>query len=72
MFAQCATLSHMAGGELSWLPPEGTNLTREDLERIARALRAIVQGTSATEPNRLYALEIAKVVTDAMRRSAGG
>jgi hypothetical protein len=62
----------MAGGELAWLPPEGTNLTREDLERIARALRAIVQGTSPMDPNRLYALEIAAVLADAMRRSAGG
>lgn len=62
----------MSGGELAWLPPEGTNLTLDDLERMAQALRAVVQGTGSTEPNRLYALEIAGVLTDAMRRSAGG
>lgn len=64
-------MEHVAEG-LEWLPDEGVSLTRADLERIFVALRGLVQGTEALEPNRAYAVDIAVTVSQAIERGDGG
>ena len=61
----------MAEG-LEWLPDDGVALSRVDLERIFEALRALIQGTDAVEPNRAYAVEIAVTISEALERGSGG
>jgi hypothetical protein len=53
---------------LGWLPADGVALSRHDLERIMRALRALIDGTDPLEVNRLHVVEIAVTIAQAMDR----
>jgi hypothetical protein len=57
---------------LGWLPDDGVALTRFDLERIFRDLRALINGTAALDANRAHAVDIAVVLTQALERERGG
>lgn len=57
---------HTMGDRLEWLPDDGVVLTREDLERILRSLRARI----SLEPNRSHAVDVA--ITQALERESGG
>jgi hypothetical protein len=57
---------------LGWLPDDGVALTRFDLERIFRDLRALINGTVALDANRAHAVDIAVVLTQALERERGG
>jgi hypothetical protein len=61
----------MADG-LDWLPDDGVVLTRDDLERIFRSLRARISGTDALDANRSHAVDIAVAITQALERECGG
>ena len=61
----------MAEG-LAWLPDDGVVLTKGDLERIFRSLRALISGTDALDPNRSHAVDIAVALTQALERHSGG
>ncbi len=62
---------HTMAAGLDWLPDDGVLLTREDLERIFVALRALISGTAQLEPNRAYAVDIAVTITRALERNFG-
>ena len=53
---------------LDWLPDDGVALSRVDLERIMRALRALIDVTDPLEVNRLHVVEIAVTIAEAMDR----
>jgi hypothetical protein len=55
---------------LDWLPEDGVVLTRPDLERVFRALRALINGTDPLDANRSHAVEIAVTVTHALERGS--
>ncbi len=57
----------MADG-LDWLPDGGVVLTRDDLERVFVALRALIDGTGRLDANRAHAVEIAVTVAEALER----
>jgi hypothetical protein len=61
----------MAGEELDWLPEDGVVLTRAELSRLFRTLRALIAGTGEFEANRAYAVDIAAVLSQAIERSEG-
>ncbi len=66
------TVEHMSEDELEWLPEEGVALTRAELSRLFRTLRALIAGTDELDANRAYAVDIAVVLTRAIERSEGG
>ncbi len=66
------TMEHMAEDELEWLPEDGVSLTRAELSRLFRTLRALIAGTDELDANRAYAVDIAVVLTRAIERSEGG
>jgi hypothetical protein len=53
---------------LGWLPDDGVALSRQDMVRIMRALRALIDGTDPLEVNRLHIVEIAVIIAQAMDR----
>ena len=53
---------------LDWLPDDGVALSRGDLERIMRALRALIDATDPLEVSRLHVVEIAVTIAEAMDR----
>ncbi|MCP3857141.1 MAG: hypothetical protein GY713_10830 [Actinomycetia bacterium] len=53
---------------LGWLPEDGVVLTRDDLERVFVALRALIDGTDPLDTNRAHAVEIAVTVAEALER----
>lgn len=65
-------MEHMAEDELDWLPEDGVALTRTELSRLFRTLRALIAGTDELDANRAYAVDIAIVLTRAIERSEGG
>ena len=48
------------------------SLTRAELNRLFRTLRALIAGTDELDANRAYAVDIAIVLTRAIERSEGG
>lgn len=57
--------------EFDWLPEDGVALSRADLERIFSNLRALIASNSPTDPNRLFAVDIAVTITQALERGEG-
>lgn len=60
-----------SGDDLGWLPVEGALLTQQELFDMSIALRALISGTDADEPNRAHAVSIAHILSDAIDRSGG-
>jgi hypothetical protein len=58
----------MSEGGLDWLPNEGIRLTRAELARTIRSLRALIDGTEPDGPNRAHAVTIAHAIADAIER----
>jgi hypothetical protein len=56
--------------QLDWLPDE-VRLTKAETAEILGALRALVQGTEPTEPNRSHVVTIAATLGAAIDRSGG-
>jgi hypothetical protein len=54
------------------LPEDGVALTAEDLRRIFINLHALVSGTDPMEPNRAYAVDIARAIAQAIERDEEG
>lgn len=55
----------------SGLPDEGVALSRDDLERVFLALRALIAGTASLDPNRAFAVDIAVVIARAIEEQNG-
>ncbi len=64
-------MAHAPEEELEWLPEDGVVLTRAELSRLFRTLRALIAGTGELEANRAHAVDIAVVLTRAIERSEG-
>jgi hypothetical protein len=58
--------------EFEWLPEDGVALTAADLRRIFINLDALVSGTDPMEPNRAYAIDIARAIAQAIERDEEG
>jgi hypothetical protein len=56
--------------QLDWLPKGGW-LEREEVAEILVALRALIQGTDAIEPNRSHILSIVSAIGEAIDRAGG-
>jgi hypothetical protein len=56
--------------DLDWLP-NGAWLTQDELKEILVALRALVNGTDAVDPNRSHVVTIAVTLGAAIDRSEG-
>lgn len=54
------------------LPADGVQLTRDELVQVVDAIRALIDGSSADEPNRAHILTIAFVVATAVERCGPG
>ena len=61
----------VADASLAWVPDGGALLTRDELVDILLALRALISGTEADEPNRAHAVSIAHVASTAIDREGG-
>jgi hypothetical protein len=65
---RCNTVSMYE--QLDWLP-NGVWLEREEVAEILVALRALIQGTDAIEPNRSHILSIVSAIGEAIDRAGG-
>ena len=63
---------HTMSEGLDWLPDDGVALTKGDLDRIFRSLRALISGTDALDANRSHAVDIAVALTQALERQTVG
>lgn len=57
--------------DLDWIPSQGVWISKQELEEMFVAVRAILHGTKRDEPNRSHALTVAKMLVRAIGRHEG-